>query len=110
VPKQQLLARFTAFFQGDWGSLLRAAFDEAGAVGLHNAPHSDDIARRAERAAHLARLGELSAARQALIAEPLAPPSESTLRELTDPVRRPPHPYLPLPGPVGFSARCTNCS
>ena len=97
VPKQQLLARFTTFFQGDWGSLSRAALDEAGAVGLHSASPSDDVARRAERAAHLARLGELSAARQALIAEPLAPTSDSTLRELTDPVRRPPHPYRPLP-------------
>ena len=97
VPKQQLLARFTAFFQGDWGNLLRAALDEAGAVGLHSGSIIDDVARRAERAAHLARLGELSAARQALIAEPLAPPSDSTLRELTDPERRPPHSYRPLP-------------
>ena len=42
VPKHQLLARFAAFCQGDWGSLLRAAIDEAGAVGLHSASPSDD--------------------------------------------------------------------
>ena len=68
---------------------MRAALDEAGAVGLHSASPSDDVARRAERAAHLARLGALSAAKQAPIAEPL--------RELTDPERRPRHRYRSLP-------------
>ena len=44
---------------------------------------------RAERAAALAHLGELSAASQALTAEPLAEGSDATLRELRDSARRP---------------------
>ena len=41
-------------------------------------------------------LGELSAARQALTAGPLAPGTQQTLVELRDPVRRPQEEYGPL--------------
>ena len=56
VPECQLLARFTAFFQGDWGNLIRAAVEEACTTLIGMSP-SDDVAKRAERTAHLARLG-----------------------------------------------------
>ncbi|CAE7658886.1 unnamed protein product, partial [Symbiodinium necroappetens] len=38
-----------------------------------------------------------NAALEALTAEPLAPPTEATLRQLTDPSRRPAEPCRPLP-------------
>ena len=103
-------------------------------VSETSASPSDDVARRAERAAHLARLGESAAARQTLIAEllaSLAPLSDSTLRELTDPVRRCPGSYWicspmhqlrliePLcsrarkgsaPRPTGYAATRPKCS
>lgn len=41
--------------------------------------------------------GELSAARQALIATPPAPGTQTTLAQLQDPARRPLHPYTPIP-------------
>ena len=50
---------------------------------------------RADRAVHLAHLGELSAVRQAFLAPPLAPADEATLQALQDPSRRPPQ-YAPL--------------
>ena len=45
---------------------------------------------------HLAHLGELSAARQALTADPLTPATDATFEHLSDPNRRPPEPYGPL--------------
>ncbi|CAE7358847.1 unnamed protein product, partial [Symbiodinium sp. CCMP2456] len=51
---------------------------------------------RADRAVHLAHLGELSAARRALLSEPLAPGNQNTLAQLRDPARRPNQPYAPL--------------
>ena len=48
------------------------------------------------RARQLVHLGELSAARQALTAGPLAPGTAETLQELRDPTRRPNEPYAPL--------------
>ena len=52
--------------------------------------------QRADRAVHLARLGELSAARRALLSEPLALGDQATLQQLRDPDRRPSQPYAPL--------------
>ena len=49
-------------------------------------PGSD---RSSQRARHLVHLGELSAARQALVGSPLAPGSVETLQELRNPARRP---------------------
>ena len=56
----------------------------------------DDISRRAARAERLALLGELSAGRQALEGATIAPGNLSTLRDLTDPIRRPAAPREPL--------------
>ena len=59
-------------------------------------PSAPDLERQVQRARHLVHVGELSAARQALTAGPTAPGTDSTLRELRDPARRPPEPYQPL--------------
>ena len=45
----------------------------------------------------LTRLGELARARQALMADPLAPGTTNTLSQLTDPAARPQQPYEPVP-------------
>ncbi|CAJ1414226.1 unnamed protein product, partial [Effrenium voratum] len=70
VPKQDFLARFDAFFRGEWQLLVNVSgsFPDENQTGPAEAPprsHSprvpaDDATRRAERAVRLARLGELS--------------------------------------------------
>jgi len=100
VPKPELLARFSAFERGEWSALLHQALAEAAAVGLSPAGSTDTVDRRAQRATRLARLGELSAARQALTSEPLAPANAETLTALTDPLRRPQQPYGEMPETV----------
>ena len=87
-------ARITAFQAGQWLTLLSNA----------NASHPIITAEtsntrpnpKAHRARQLVHQGELSAARQALSAGPLAPGERSTLDELTDPNRRPQAPYQAL--------------
>ena len=107
VPKREFLARFDDFFHGRWQALVRAsgAFPQ-GQPSAAEAPDpchretgqpGDDAARRADRAVRLARLGELSAARQALMADPLAPGDADTLQRLTDPTSRPNQQYEPIP-------------
>ena len=74
------------FFRGEWAPLLHAAMSEAGAVGRSTSTSPDSPSRRAERAIQYVHLGELSAAHQ----------DQDTLRQLTDPSRRPFEPYGPL--------------
>ena len=99
LPKDEWRARVTAFQAGEWQQLLATTGptegDPAGppAATHHPAPSSE---RRAERARHLVHQGELSAARQALTASPLAPGTAATLAQLRDPTRRPTEPYTPL--------------
>ena len=69
---------------------------EAGAVGRSTSTSPNSPSRRAERAIQCVHLGELSAARQAIDAEPLESANQDTLRQLTDPSRRPVEPYGPL--------------
>ena len=107
--------RIQQFQQGDWLQLLQQANHTNTTSNNTNNPHDDhtnttnnntnhprdDTAganqtRRAERARYLVHLGELSAARQALTAGPLAPGTQQTLDELRDPVRRPQEEYAPL--------------
>ena len=57
----------------------------------------DELVLRAAGAEKLAQLGELSAARQALEGDAVAPGTLRTLASLTNPVRRPPLPREPLP-------------
>ena len=59
-----------------------------------------DTTQQARRARDLVHLGELSAARQALLSGPLAPGTPNTLAELRNPARRPPQPYDPIPPEV----------
>ena len=84
-------------------------------------PETPDREQRTRRARQLVHQGELSAARQALTAGPLAPSTDATLQELRDPARPPPHPHQEFPqhllltnlrkarkgaapGPSGFTA------
>ena len=83
-----------------------------GSAAMRNAAASqsareprDVMQVRADRAAALAHLGELSAAAQALTAEPLAAGDEETLAKLRDPIRRPQIQQMPLAaGIVQFQA------
>ena len=112
VPKPVILARLAAFFRGDWEPLLRAAIagTSAPARPTTNTTDTDDLPRRLERATRLAHLGELSAARQALTSEPLAPPTEATLQQLTDPSRRPAEPTARCPKTSNVRAARSQCT
>ena len=96
LPKPEWHARITAFQAGEWLALLRAAQDSTtnNSTPTEEAPTAQQQARRARQLVHQ---GELSAARQALTAGPLAPHTEATLQELRDPARRPAQPYQPIP-------------
>ena len=96
LPKPEWHARITAFQAGEWLALLRAAQDSTtnNSTPTEQAPTAQQQARRARQLVHQ---GELSAARQALTAGPLAPRTEATLQELRDPARRPAQPYQPIP-------------
>ena len=94
VPKPALRARFQQFFRGEWPALLEAAAAATNAQTSAAPPQPRQDAR-ADRAVHLAHFGE-SAARQALLAEPLVAGDDTTLQHLRDPARRPVAPYEPL--------------
>ena len=94
VPRDELARRERLFCEGRWAQLLHecvAAARESAVVTTAPARSrpadgsDDDVRRRAERAAALAHMGELSAAAQALTASPLAPATAETLAELRDP-------------------------
>ena len=87
LPKPTLRARFQALFRGDWPALVDEA--TSGIAPRQLLPPHTSNDSRADRAVHLAHFGELSAARHALLAEPLAPGDESTLHRLHDLARRP---------------------
>jgi hypothetical protein len=101
LPKPEWHARITAFQAGEWLALLRAAQDSttSNSTPTEQAPTAQQQARRARQLVHQ---GELSAARQALTAGPLAPHTEATLQELRDPARRPAPPTCQQPpfGPM----------
>ncbi|CAK0790564.1 unnamed protein product, partial [Prorocentrum cordatum] len=104
IPKEHLLERFTRFEAGDWAQLLTEAQPgpprrppERDANGQSRAPEArrgrapdenEELRSRCERARELIRLGEVSAARQALTASAVAPGTQATLDELRDPARR----------------------
>lgn len=99
IAVEELHRRVTALAAGHHQQLL----DEAAAAATrNNSPTSrkkarDELQARAERAAALAQLGELSAASSALTAPPLAPANATTVEALRDPDRRPPTRQAPLP-------------
>ena len=80
IPKPELRARFDKFFRGNWQELLQQAETSSGPRS--RPPDSPNPEARINRAIHLAHLGELSAARQAILASPLAPGDEATLAQL----------------------------
>ena len=93
VPRKRLGG--CAFFQeGQWLQLLEQS--QANDLQGHQVSTrrrrrpTDSVAMRAERAKALVQLGELSAARVALEGAEVAPGTLATLRELTNPERRPP--------------------
>ena len=101
VSKRKLHERMALFNAGDWAQLLLESnsIAEAGtqaAVRKRRQHVQDDISQRAARAERLALLGEMSGGRQALEGATIAPGNLSTLRALTNPVRRPAAPREPL--------------
>ena len=99
IALEELHRRVAALAAGHHQQLL----DEAAAAATCNSRHTsrkkarDEVQIRAERAAALAQLGELSAASSALTAPPLAPANAATVAALRDPDRRPPTCQVPLP-------------
>ena len=111
VPPEELRRRERAFQGGHRRELLQQAAGAAATApsaaqrGRRQRTEGEaeaDLQRRAERAAALAHLGELSAAAKALTALPLAPTNQDTLRQLRDPVRRPPEPQIPINPELGL--------
>ena len=97
IPKEDLLRRASKFQEGKWLDLLSEANVAAGTTRPSSSPATlsaeQGLDRRAARANALVHLGEVSAARQALVSDALAPGDATTLRELTDPARRPQQPH-----------------
>ena len=81
LSKEEWRTRIAHFQAGRWTHLLDAVERTT-----PTQPGTNTLEQRARR-------GELSAARQALTAGPLAPGDASTLEELRDPTRRPAAPY-----------------
>ena len=100
------MARFHLFFSGEWDQLLQDSESTTQATPPAQAPASS-TENRAQRAIHLTRLGELSRARQALLSQPLAPGTQNTLQQLTNPEARPQQPYAPI-GPAILQWRPAN--
>ena len=106
VPPAELARRAELLGSRRWCQLLDEAAHAADAHPERPAnPRSrrtraepeDDAQRRADRAVALAHLGELSAARTALEAAPLAPSTDETIAALRDPTKRPQTRQVPLP-------------
>ena len=106
VPPAELARRAELLGSRRWCQLLDEAAQAADAHPERPAnPRSrptraepeDDAQRRADRAVALAHLGELSAARTAVEAAPLAPSTDETIAALRDPTKRPQTRQVPLP-------------
>ena len=96
LSKPDWRARIQALQQGEWLTLLTSSARHSSPSPTapvpptaQNPTAAPSDRRRRERARHLVHTGELSAARQALTAGPLAPGTLSTLARLRDPDRRP---------------------
>ena len=94
MPKKQLEERFRFFQLGEWMELLaKSSSIDAQAHQLSSRrrrrQQQGDEERRSDRARSLVHMGELSAARGALEATPVAP-GTMAMRKLTDPAKRPP--------------------
>jgi len=100
---RDLRRRIALFDQGDWGRLLQDARDSAcGPSGGRQSRHSEQD--RLAQALALVGEGELSHAARSLESLELAPGTQDTLNELTDPRLRPREPVEPIPAEVaGFT-------
>ena len=101
VPKSKLQERLRKFAIGDWIGLLQKGLSSAEEASMilrrKRCRSEDEVVLRAARAEKLAQFGELSAARQDLEGDAVAPGTLRTLASLTNPERRPPLPREPLP-------------
>ena len=100
VPKKKLEERVSCFNDGSWLRLLEESqTSEAQAhqtSSRRRRNQVDSVEKRASKALSLVQMGELSAARVSLEGAEVAPGNLMTLRELTNPERRPPFPRQEL--------------
>ncbi len=101
VGKQALEDRFAAFARGEWLALLEASKEYA-TDSFAGKRTSEEHARQARRnrAEAKVKLEECSKARQVLTQSELAPGTQATHDELTDPTRRPPELAEAIPNVV----------
>ena len=92
ISKAKFAKRFETFAGGQWAQLIMDSEQcaELAATGLRRR-------QRRQGQEGVGRLGELSCGRQALEGAELAPGTLATLRELTDPAKRPSRPREPVP-------------
>ena len=107
VAKSKMVESFKFFSDGRWEDLLLLSRDSAMAavqvLGQRRRVPPDPVEHRVECAHNLIQMGDLSAARQALDGDPVAPGDHATLRALCVPQRRPQAPRGPLaPELIGF--------
>ena len=89
--------RYRQFVQGEWSELLEAARGAANKKTVRKELNEEEEQQKVLReAVRLVRLGELSKARQALLAAKLAPGTQETLDKLNNPEKRPPRALVPL--------------
>ena len=95
--------RFQDFARGHWVQLLDASRSSAQISSTarvrqrrRGRNRTQDVEKRAAKAAMMVQLGDLSTALQALEGADLAPGTPATLAVLRDPARRPERPQDPI--------------
>ena len=89
--------RYAQFARGDWRSLVDTARTTVSKKQRRRElSEQEELQATLREAVRLVRLGELSKARQALLAAKLAPGTDETLAKLRNPDRRPPRALMPL--------------
>ena len=100
VGRRALLQRADDFLAGSWPSMLASAHAQQPSPGPRaraaRTAEEEATLRRARACRQVAQ-GDLSRARAALTASPLAPGTAATLESLVDPARRPPALLRPIP-------------
>ena len=101
VPRSKIEERLRQFAEGRWADLVNESIQSAllgsEAARRKRRRQEDDDVPTCRRAEKLVSMGELSAARQALEGASVAPGTLCTLRELTNPEKRPAWPRSPIP-------------
>ena len=107
VPRKKMEERIIWFQEGLWLRLLEES--QTSEAHAHQASSRrrrnqvDSLDKRASKALSLVQLGELSAVRVSLEGAEVAPGTLTTLRELTNPERRPPMPRQELSQEIAHS-------